>query len=384
MRAVVRYDEVDAGRLSAALTYYSFFAVFALGLLGFAIIGQVLDDPKVLHTVQDYLSDNFPRLDVEALQSARATAGVIAFVGLPLTGLFWMDALRSAIRAIWRIEEYPGRFMMRQVIDLAVMAGLGLLLSASLAVAFVAETVLNWLFMHTVGVDDTLSRWLLSAAAFVIGLAVNTLLAIALLCAPPRLRLSFRRVIWPALVITAGLEILKSLGQVYLEMTVGNPAYHVVAGAVGMLVFLKIFNQLVLFAAALTATGNGTMIDLAARRDRSDARREGSRAAKKGSPTTGDGSRPADDGSRLTGDGSWPADDGLHSTGDGLQPAGDDSRPARDGSRPADDGSRSARDGSRSAGEGARGVREGSSPDGSRGPVGDPPAPSLAVPHDRP
>ncbi|MER5648188.1 YihY/virulence factor BrkB family protein [Streptosporangium sp. NPDC002524] len=274
VRAGVRYDEVDAGRLSAALTYYSFFAVFALGLLGFAVIGQVLDDPQVVHAVEGYLSENFPRLDVQALQSARATAGAIAFVGLPLTGLFWMDALRSAIRAIWRIEEYPGRFMMRQVIDLGVMAGLGLLLSASLAVAFVAETVLNWLFLHTVGVDDTLSRWLLSAAAFVIGLAVNTLLAIALLCGPPRLRLSLRRVVWPALLITAGLEILKSLGQVYLEMTVGNPAYHVVAGAVGMLVFLKLLNQLILFAAALTATGEGTMIDLAARRARSEAARE--------------------------------------------------------------------------------------------------------------
>ncbi|MEU4410037.1 YihY/virulence factor BrkB family protein [Streptosporangium sp. NPDC023963] len=274
VRAGVRYDEVDAGRLSAALTYYSFFAVFALGLLGFAVIGQVLDDPQVVHAVEGYLSENFPRLDVRALQSARATAGAIAFVGLPLTGLFWMDALRSAIRAIWRIEEYPGRFVMRQVIDLGVMAGLGLLLSASLAVAFVAETVLNWLFLHTVGVDDTLSRWLLSAAAFVIGLAVNTLLAIALLCAPPRLRLSSRRVIWPALLITAGLEVLKSLGQVYLEMTVGNPAYHVVAGAVGMLVFLKILNQLILFAAALTATGEGTVIDLAARRARSEAARE--------------------------------------------------------------------------------------------------------------
>ncbi|MEU4536295.1 YihY/virulence factor BrkB family protein [Streptosporangium sp. NPDC023825] len=274
VRAGVRYDEVDAGRLSAALTYYSFFAVFALGLLGFAVIGQVLDDPQVVRAVEGYLSENFPRLDVRALQSARATAGAIAFVGLPLTGLFWMDALRSAIRAIWRIEEYPGRFVMRQVIDLGVMAGLGLLLSASLAVAFVAETVLNWLFLHTVGVDDTLSRWLLSAAAFVIGLAVNTLLAIALLCAPPRLRLSSRRVIWPALLITAGLEVLKSLGQVYLEMTVGNPAYHVVAGAVGMLVFLKILNQLILFAAALTATGEGTMIDLAARRARSEAARD--------------------------------------------------------------------------------------------------------------
>ncbi|MDP9848258.1 YihY/virulence factor BrkB family protein [Streptosporangium lutulentum] len=266
VRAVVRYDEVDAGRLSAALTYYSFFAVFALGLLGFAIIGQVLDDPEVLRTVQGYLAENLPRLDVQALQDARSTAGAIAFVGLPLTGLFWMDALRSAIRAIWRIEEYPGRFFVRQLIDLGVMAGLGLLLSASLAVAFAAETSLNWLLLHTVGVEDTSSQWLLSAVAFVLGLGVNTLLAIALLCAPPRLRLSLRRVLGPALLITFGLEILKTIGQFYLELTAANPAYQVVAGAVGMLVFLKILNQLILFAATLTATSTkGRITDLADR-----------------------------------------------------------------------------------------------------------------------
>jgi membrane protein len=266
VRAIVRYDEVDAGRLSAALTYYSFFAVFALGLLGFAIIGQVLDDPEVLRTVQAYLADNLPRLDVQALQDARGTAGVIAFIGLPLTGLFWMDTLRSAIRAIWRIEEYPGRFFVRQLIDLGVMAGLGLLLSASLAVAFAAETILNWLLLHTVGVEDMSSQWLLSAAAFVLGLGVNTLLAIALLCAPPRLRLPLRRVLGPALFITVGLEILKTIGQFYLEMTAANPAYQVVAGAVGMLVFLKILNQLILFAATLTATSTkGQITDMAIR-----------------------------------------------------------------------------------------------------------------------
>jgi membrane protein len=42
-----------------------------------------------------------------------------------------------------------------------------------------------------------------------------------------------------------------------------------VAGAVGLLVFLNVVNQLVLFAAALTATGTaGEVTDLAARRIR--------------------------------------------------------------------------------------------------------------------
>src|SRR4029079_15610978 len=86
VRAGVRYDEADGGRLAAAITYYAFFATFALALLGFAIFGFVLHEPAVLHSVQRYLAQS---LDVQVLRSTRRTAGVIAFVGLPITGWFW-------------------------------------------------------------------------------------------------------------------------------------------------------------------------------------------------------------------------------------------------------------------------------------------------------
>jgi membrane protein len=266
VRALIRYDKADAGRLSAALTYYAFFATFALALLGFAILGRVLDYPAALAEVQRYLSDTFPRLDVQALRDAGGTAGLVACVVLPLTGLFWMDTLRSATRAIWRLEEYPGTFFLRQIVDLGVVAGLGVLLSLSLTVAFAAEWLLTWLAVNTVGVEAAPARWVLPVAAFVLGIGVNTLLAMALLTAPPRLRLPLRRVIGPALVITIGLEILKSLGQALLNLTAANPAYQVVTGAVAMLLFLKALNQLVLFATALAATSaTGEATDLATR-----------------------------------------------------------------------------------------------------------------------
>src|ERR1043165_1345438 len=113
VRAGVRYDHADGGRLAAAVTYYAFFATFALALLGFAIFGFLLDDPAVLRSVQRYLAQNLPRLDVQALRDARGTAGVIAFIGLPITGWFWVDALRSSIRKVWGLHEYPGNFFVR-------------------------------------------------------------------------------------------------------------------------------------------------------------------------------------------------------------------------------------------------------------------------------
>jgi membrane protein len=265
VRAGVRYDQADGGRLAAAITYYAFFATFALTLLGFAVFGFVLDNPTVAASVQHYLHQNLPRLDVGAVRHARATVGVIAFAGLPVTGWFWVDALRSSIRRVWQLPEYPGAFLVRVVVDLLVLAGLGLLLAASLTVAFLT-TALAGRVVTTVSADAGPARWLLATIGLLAGIAVNTVLFIAVLTGLPRLRMPLRRVLGPALLVAVGLELLKTLGRLYVERTEANPTYQVVAGTVGLLVFLNVVNQLILFAAALTATSHtGQVTDLADR-----------------------------------------------------------------------------------------------------------------------
>lgn len=266
VRAAVRYDQADGGRLAAAVTYYGFFAVFALCLLGFAAFGFVLNDPAVADAVGRYLAANLPRLDVQALRDARGTVGVLALLALPIIGLFWVDALRSSIRAVWRLPEYPGRYLLRQVIDLGVLAALGLLLAMTLAVAFGTRAAISWLVVDAAGADGAWGHTLLSTVGFLIGLAVNTVLAVALLTGLPRLAMPARRVLGPALLVAAGLELLKTIGRIYIERTEANPAFQVVAGAVGLLIFLNLVNQLILYAAALTATSTrGRVTDLAHR-----------------------------------------------------------------------------------------------------------------------
>ncbi|MFB9323940.1 YihY/virulence factor BrkB family protein [Cryptosporangium minutisporangium] len=264
VRAGLRYDEADGGRLAAAVTYYAFFAMFALALLSFAAFGFVLDDATVLRTVEQYVAENVPSLDVERLRDARGTVGLIAFIGLPITGWFWVDALRSSIRRMWRLPEYPGNLVVRVLVDLLVLAGLGLLLAVSLAVAYGTTTAANGLVdaTHT---DAALSRWTLSAVGLVVGIGVNTVLAVGMLTGLPRVWMPLRRILGPALLVAVGLELLKTLGRLYVQHTAANPTYQLVAGAVGLLVFLNAINQMILFAAALTATSTaGRPADLAA------------------------------------------------------------------------------------------------------------------------
>ncbi|HEX2771068.1 MAG TPA: YhjD/YihY/BrkB family envelope integrity protein [Micromonosporaceae bacterium] len=267
-RAVVRYDKADGGRLAAAVTYYAFFATFALALLSVAIFGFVFDDPVVLRSVQRYLAENLPRVDVQALRDARGTVGVIGFIGLPISGWFWVDALRSSMRAIWRLPEYPGTFIVRVLVDLLVLIGLGMVLAASLAMVFATTAVAGRLVTAT-GAGATPARLLLGTVGLVLGVGVNTLLSMAVLTGLPRLRMPLRRVLGPALFVAAGLELLKTLGRLYVHRIETNATYLVVAGAVGLLVFLNVVNQLILFAATLAATSTaGQVTDLAAPRTR--------------------------------------------------------------------------------------------------------------------
>jgi membrane protein len=271
VRAGLRYDEADGGRLAAAVTYYSFFATFSLGLLAFAAFGFILDNAAVLRSVERYAAENLPHVDVQTLRNARNTAGIIAFIGLPITGWFWVDVLRSSIRKMWRLPEYPGKLVVRVLVDLLVLVGLGVLLAASLSVAFVTTNVANRL-VDAANTDAILSRWVLATVGLLLGIGVNMALAAGMLTGLPRVRMPLRRVLGPALLVAVGLELLKTLGRMYVQRTEANPTYHLVAGSVGLLVFLNAVNQMVLFAAALTATSTaGRPADLAGEGDEETA-----------------------------------------------------------------------------------------------------------------
>lgn len=264
MRAGHRFGQVGGRRLAAAVTYYGFFAAFALVLLGFAVLGYVIDNPSVEASVASYLAENLPRLDPHALREARSAVGLAASATLLVIGLLWVDALRSSIRAIWRIEEYPNGFLLRWAVDLLALLGIGLLLALSLGAALLTTAVVDRLVVAAGGGDSTRAHWLLSGIGLLLGLGVNTLLSIAVLTLLPRLQMPLRRVVGPAALIAVGLEVVKTVGGVVISRAEANPAFQIAAGTAGLLLFLLILNELILFAAALTATSRrGRVFDLA-------------------------------------------------------------------------------------------------------------------------
>ncbi|MFI7597110.1 YihY/virulence factor BrkB family protein [Actinoplanes sp. NPDC049681] len=258
-RAALRYDDVSGGRLAAAIAYYGFFAVFALALIGYSIFGVLIDsNVRLFEIVQEFLEQNLPFLDVQAILDSGRTVGIVGILGLVFTGIGWVEAIRSSQRLIWRLNEQPGYVGLRQVVDLLVLAGILMLLIVSVGAVYGLESLLEWLADGRVGV-------LLSIVSAVLTMAINMLLAAALLAAVPRLRMTARRIAPPVLQVGIGIYLLNTVGKSFVGLIQRNPAYGLVASAVGLLVYLYVFNQLLLFGAAWAATSpHGRVVDLSA------------------------------------------------------------------------------------------------------------------------
>jgi membrane protein len=258
-RALLRYDDVLGGRLAAAIAYYGFFAVFALALIGYSVFGLLITTNKALFTVvQQFLEQNLPFLDVQAILDSGRTVGVVGLIGLIFTGIGWVEAIRSSQRLIWRLNQQPGNIVVRHALDLLVMIGVLLLIAISVVAVAALEALLTW-------ITGGRASFVLAVVSWALTVAINMLLAAALLAAVPRLRMTVRRLIPPVLMVGVGITLLNTVGRYFVGLVQRNPAYALVGGAVGVLVYLYVFNQLLLFGAAWAATSpHGRVTDLSA------------------------------------------------------------------------------------------------------------------------
>ncbi|MEV8513862.1 YihY/virulence factor BrkB family protein [Dactylosporangium sp. NPDC051484] len=270
-RAQQRYFEVDAVRLAAATAYYGFFAVFAMVVVLFFVLGRVLGGNKlVVERVQVYLQTNLPQLHSDEIFAGSQQIGLLALAGLVFAGVGWVENVRSSQRALWQLQQHPGNAVVRWLVDLAVLVTLGLLLLISIGIFAGMQELLYWLAGDA---RQDPVRVALRAFSTLLSGVVDVFLGAALLVGVPRLRMSLRR-LWPsALLFAVGLGLLKTVGKWYITRAEHNPAYQLVAGTIGLLLYMYLLHQLLLFAAALAATSPyGRVVDLASGRLRTEVR----------------------------------------------------------------------------------------------------------------
>ncbi|THV43213.1 YihY/virulence factor BrkB family protein [Glycomyces buryatensis] len=259
-RTQERYFEVHGGQLAAAISYYAFFAAFSMSLLALALFGYLLDFPNIYETVEKWLATNLPVIDLGVLERSRGSVTIVAAVALVVAGVAWVQSVRAGIRTIWGLEAQPGNPFLRWAIDLIILIGVSLLLLITIGATASAEVVLAWLDLDEVTGNLAL---LVRAVSVLVGLLANAALAAVLLQALPRVVMRPRRVVWASLAVSIGMELLKTVGRIYVLHVSDRPAYQAVTTAVGLLIFMYLFNVLLLMAAAWTATSKrGTAVDL--------------------------------------------------------------------------------------------------------------------------
>ncbi|TDB73537.1 YhjD/YihY/BrkB family envelope integrity protein [Micromonospora sp. KC721] len=257
-RAVDLYGAVLGGRLAAAIAYYGFFAVFALALVAYSVFGAILEaNDEVSEAAADFLRQNLPFLDPQQIAQSSNTVGVVGLVILVFTGIGWVEAIRSSQRLMYGFDQQPGNLVMRRLVDLGVLVLVFVMLGVSVAAVDALESLLRFLLRSTGSI-------VLTTVSAVLSVLINAVIATALLVAVPRLRMSRRRLRPVVLLVAVGITLLNTVGRYYIVRTERNPAYTVVAGAVAVLLYLYLLNQLVLFGAALAATSrHGRVVDLA-------------------------------------------------------------------------------------------------------------------------
>ncbi len=256
-RAGGRFTDVLGGRLAAAISYYAFFAAYSLGVLAYSIVGRLLGptDAAALEAVSDYLESSLPWVAATARDVGRGEVTALASVALLVSGIGWVESLRSSLRAIWLVDQHPGNWLLRRLVDLGVLVGLGLLLGLSLLTADAIDALVERFAPASGVVASVLSP--------VLELVINLALAAAMLTGVSRLRLSPRRLLPSALVVAVGIQLLNAVGRLGIAQTQDRPAYAAVAGSVGLLVYLYVLNQVILFGAALPAPArSGPAVDL--------------------------------------------------------------------------------------------------------------------------
>jgi membrane protein len=259
IRAWSRYQSDSGDRLAASVTYFGFLSFFPIIALAFSVAGFVVDaypsaQKDLIRQINNFLPGLSDKLNVATIGNAKVATGIIGLLGLLLAGLGWIDALREAIRVMWHHNLKVGNFFKKKVVDVAILAGLGLTMIASVAVTGVSSAAMGFLLKH-IGLAGSLpANILLRIVGYVFALAVDLAIFLFLLIRLPKVATPLRQVFKGALFGAVGFEILKTAGSLLVKTATHNPVYGVFAVVVGLLIWINYISRFTLFVAAWTVT----------------------------------------------------------------------------------------------------------------------------------
>ena len=246
-----RYGEDGGGYLAAAIAYYGFLSFFPLVLLALSVVGFLLASrPELAADMRTAIAGSVPGLssvvgkNLMAIESSRAGAGLLGFVGLLWTGTGVVGAARNALRVVFRQGPPRGGWGEKPRL-VGMTLGLG-------AVALAATGLSAGVATLEAGGPAGL---VLKVVAAIVALGLDLglfLLTYKLLIAQ---RTSWRRLLPGAVFAAIGWGLLKLLGAWYAQLTVerSGSVYGPFAATIGVLVILYLAGRVFVYGAELNA-----------------------------------------------------------------------------------------------------------------------------------
>jgi membrane protein len=247
---------------SAAITYFSFLALFPLLLLAASITGFVLSsDQHLQRQLLDNITANIPgdfgvtlTKSIKSAISNRTGIGLIGLAGVLLTGLGWVGNLRQAINAVAGNEPLKEKFLTGKLRNLLILGGLGLGVLVSIGLTVVGTAVTDQILRaagleHTTGVS-----FVLTAGGIVLSVVGDLVIFWWVLIQMPRLGVSRSIAIRGVILTSVGFEVLKLIGTFTIAHSSKSPTLGPFAGLLAVLIWIELVSRFVLYCVAWMTT----------------------------------------------------------------------------------------------------------------------------------
>lgn len=261
-RAAERYRTTRGNHLSAAVAFYTVIASVPLLMVASAALGLLVFWRSVTHddlafAVETVLPAGLMSVATPVLDTVVAHGG--SLVGIGAIGVLWAGAswtayLREALSAQYRLPPAKMTSPRRFLWDLGALGVLGVAVLGSLAVT-VAVTGLAGATLELLGLRDTLGgRIALRAVGAAVVMVVDWVVLCFVLARLPRVPVRVGRVVVPAAVGVAALELLKLATALVVGAVSDTPGGAVFGAVLATLFFLFALSRIVVVLAAWIAT----------------------------------------------------------------------------------------------------------------------------------
>jgi membrane protein len=257
-----RMQDNHGNQYAAAITYFSFLALFPLLLLAVSVMGFALhSDPATEQGFFNHLTDNVPgalgetlKKSMQAAIDSRASIGIVGLVGVLLTGLGWVGNLREAVDAVWGRTAPKVNIVKAKLANLIVLAGLGVGAVVSIGLTVIGTSVTDQI-LHALGLADVPgAAVLLKLLGIALAIAGDLLIFWWVMVRLPQIELPHGLAVRGALLAAVGFELLKVAGSYTIAHTANSPTAGPFAGVIAILIWIQLVARWLLFSCAWTAT----------------------------------------------------------------------------------------------------------------------------------